>query len=121
MPMTPLARSIYTVLRQQVPAAPNTSPAITYGELVRVLPARFRLTGADDPRLDAALGEIVDACRSKGFPALPAIVVRRDLRVPGAGYYARAHPHAHGDRPTEMLGWVYEFWAVASQTYPARL
>lgn len=79
----------------------------------------------DEPRLarlhDAALGEIVQACRSRGLPALAAIVVRRDLRVPGDKYYAVAHPHARGDRPTEMLGWVYEFWAASSQRFPSRL
>lgn len=127
MRLSMLSRAMYRILRLHALASRVAYASITYAELARELNQNPRVAKAypglshKDTRLDNALGQLVLRCRERGLPALPAIVVRQDLRVPGAKYYGTAHPHARGDRPSEMIAWALEFWAVFGCTYPGRL
>ena len=87
--MSPVARSIYRVLLRRLR---ERKTSITYGALARAVKKHHR-----DPRFHAALGEVAHVCRHRGLPCLPAIVWRADTRRPSDGYYAVAHPRAHGD------------------------
>jgi hypothetical protein len=116
-----LAAAIYDVLRVLVP---NRRAEITYAELVDQLgpmPPPNQDLHARDVRLDAALGELVTACRRRGLPAIAAIVVRDDTRAPGQGYYSIAHAAEAGDTDIAMIAWGHEVQQVRATTYPAHL
>jgi hypothetical protein len=73
-------------------------------------------------QLDMALGEIVLRCHARRLPALPALVVRADTGIPGAGYY----PVAHGlslwpQRLAAALAWAHEVVNVRVTRYPPRI
>src|SRR5690349_19169497 len=89
--MTPLARAIYKELRSHVVRGRLW---LSYTELARLLSPAFPTMHARNRQLYVALGEIVHRCKRRSLPKLPAIVWRRDLRRPGASYYAVAHPRA---------------------------
>lgn len=121
MPLSPLADAIYRILQPRVPAL---SPEITYEDLVARLPALpppYSGVDVQDRRLSDALGEIVIACRAKGLPALAAIVVRKDTRMPGDGYYPVAHPAAGNDRVLQVLAWGNEMLLARKTQFPATL
>ena len=97
--MSVLATAIYAILRTLVP---GPAAEITYEDLVEQLgpmPPPNQDLWPKDNRLNYALGEIVTACRNHESPqpALPAIVVRKDERTPGVGYYPIAHPYVPQD------------------------
>ena len=118
MPLSQLASAIYDILQPMVPS-PNAD--IAYHELVDrlgPLPAPNHDLQSRDPRLDEALGEIVTECRARELPALPAIVVRSDDRIPGPGYYQIAHPDVAHDRALAMIDWGNEVVRVRQTTYP---
>lgn len=111
--MSPLARSIYAILRELVPA-PDAQ--IQYGELC----ARLRNDMSPrSPALAKSLGEIVRACRARGLPALSAIVVQKGSGMPGDGYYGEAHGGM--DLAHAMRAWSDEVAAVRATTYPDEL
>ncbi|MDX9975559.1 MAG: hypothetical protein RBU21_21415 [FCB group bacterium] len=121
MPLSQLASDIYDVLR---PMVPNPTAEITYHDLVTrlgSLPAPNQNLQPRDHRLDEALGEIVTQCRARHLPALPAIVVRSDERVPGPGYYPMAHPDVADDQTQAMIAWGNEIQQVRRTTYPQTL
>lgn len=121
MPLSPLAKAIYDILQ---PRVPSWSPEITYEELVALLPplpAPYTDISVYDPRLSAALGELVAACRTKNLPALPAIVVRKDTGMPGVGYYPVAHPTAGKDRVLQVMAWGNEMLKVKATPFPTTL
>jgi hypothetical protein len=116
-----LAAAIYDILRGMVPA-PRAE--ITYSELVAQLgpmPPPNQDLQARDSRLDAALGELVTACRHRDLPAISALVVRDADRIPGPGYYPIAHPDEAGDMARAMIAWGHEVQRVRATTYPAQL
>lgn len=120
MPLSELAREIYIVLRQRVPAR---KPEITYRELVEALPPLgkpFEDVHWRDPRLDQALADTVHACRARGLPALSAIVVNSETGRPGRRYYGEAHPGVVGDIEQEVA-WARELEQVKTTTYPPEL
>jgi hypothetical protein len=121
MNLSPLAQAIYAILQ---PRVPSWTPEIAYEDLVArlpPLPPPYDDIDVRDPRLSDALGEIVVACRAKKLPALPAIVVRKDTRMPGIGYYPVAHPAAAGDRVQEALAWGNETLVVKKTPFPVTL
>ncbi len=116
-----LAAAIYDILQSLVP---GPSAEITYTELVNRLgpmPAPNQDLQAHDRRLDIALGELVTACRARGLPAIAALVVRDDSRIPGSGYYPMAHPTVANDTARAMIAWGNEVQQVRATTYPAQL
>jgi len=121
MPLSPLADAIYDILQ---PRVPSLSPEITYEDLVARLPALpppYSGVDVQDSRLSDALGEIVTACRAKGLPALAAVVVRKDTKMPGNGYYPVAHPTAGDDRVQQAIAWGNEMLMVRKTRFPATL
>jgi hypothetical protein len=122
MPLSVLALAIYEILRALVP---DPQAEITYQELVNrlgPLPSPNDNLHWRDPRLDAALGELVAACRERGLPAISALVVRAIERNPGHMYYPVAHPveDAQGELAAE-IAWGNEIQRVRQTTYPAQL
>ena len=121
MPLSDLASEIYVVLRQRVP---GSRAEITYEDLVGTLgplPSPNQDLAPRDPRLDAALGEIVVECRRCQLPALSAIVVRKHEGTPGEGYYPVAHPDEAGDKARSMIAWGEEVQSAKQTTYPDEL
>jgi hypothetical protein len=112
--MSPLATTIYRRLRAQLT---KREPPITYGALAASLDLHPR-----SPAFHAALGEVAHVCRHRGLPCLPALVWRADTRRPSDGYFAVAHPRAHGD-VARIAAWEREHDAVlrAAGRYPPRL
>src|SRR5262245_50478954 len=74
----------------------------------------FLTMHARNRRLYVALGEVVDRCRKRSLPAIPAIVWRRDLRRPGASYYPRARPRARTST-RQIAAWRAEHGAVLAR------
>jgi len=121
MPLSQLASDIYDILR---PMVPNPTAEITYHDLVArlgPLPVPNQNLQPRDRRLDEALGEIVTECRARDLPALPAIVVHSEDRIPGPGYYPMAHPQVADDRARAMIAWGNEILQVRRTTYPQAL
>lgn len=119
--LTALAAAIFAVLRNRVP-----SPAgqITYDDLVHrlgALPPPNAGLSARDPRLDAALGELVRACRANNLPAISALVVRADTGQPGVGYYPVADPATANDDALRTIAWGNEMLLVRATNYPTTL
>lgn len=98
--MTHLADAIYDVLRA---TRPSNRREITYTDLISRLPAQFSNIAPDGELLAGALGELVTGCRNKGIPAISAMVIRADTRVPGNGYYPMAHPNEAHDDALRMI------------------
>ena len=120
MALSALATAIYSILQRRVPAA---TPEIPYRELVEALQplgAPYSNLHWRDPRLDQALGDLVEACRAAGLPAISAIVVNGETRRPGRSYYSVAHPDV-ADEMQQEIAWARERDAVASRTYPPTL
>ena len=115
MILSPLAASIYQVLRNRVP---SVKPELAYTELVESLPNPFNTVGPDSEMLAAALGELVTRCRAKGLPAISAMVVRYRERVPGPGYYKMAHPDVAHDPAKAAIAWGHELEKVRVTSYP---
>ena len=112
MPLSKLAQAIYDDLRT------NKSP-VQYRPLVQRLPALsqpFANLHWQDPRLYAALSELVTGCRLAGRPAISALVVN-DSGEPGAGYFSVAHPDA-GDRERRTIAHHDELTRVMAHVYP---
>jgi hypothetical protein len=116
--MSPLAQSIYDVLRIRVPAL---RPELSYADLVAALPNPWNSLPPDGQQLADALGELVRACRSKELPAIAAMVIRHRERVPGPGYYPVAHPDEADDPATAMIAWGNELMQVRKTAYPSTL
>lgn len=78
-----IEQSIYKVLFAQLGRS-RREALIDYGTmgLAVNVPAKY---------LAMPLGEIVHWCRRHGLPALSALVVQKDTRIPGSGYYDAAH------------------------------
>jgi len=121
MPLSTLADAIYQILRHRVP---NVDPSINYETLVSQLPAlpppNQGIRHHDDHRLNDALGEIGLACQAQGLPALSAIVVLNDTRVPSKGYYPTTHPHAV-TTAHQMIACGHECTNASNTTYPPNL
>jgi hypothetical protein len=123
--VSPLAATIYAVLRTLAPC--RGDPRLSYADLLSRLPDRFSHLDLEDPahrdQISQALGEIVLACRARGLPALPALVVRLvegELEYPGVGYHGLAHPEA-ADEIERLAAWGRELEAVKRTTYPETL
>lgn len=58
------------------------NPVITYGELALKISSDF-----NPQNLNVYLGNISDICKENGLPLLSAIVVNKDTRLPGEGFY----------------------------------
>jgi len=117
MPLSDLAEEIYAILRQRVP---SRTPEITYRELVESLPPLgkpFEDVHWRDARLDQALGDIVNACRAAGLPALSAIVVNSETGYPGRQYYPMAYPGVT-DEDQQQIQWANEFEKIKTTTFP---
>jgi hypothetical protein len=118
MPMSRLASRVYRVLRGLVP---DQDAEITYADLVlqlgKMAPPNQDLRPRDK-RLADALGEIVAECRSRKLPVLSAIVVRRQCRTPGPGYFRTVHPDVAHDTARAMIAWGNEVLKVRRKAYP---
>lgn len=118
--MSDLAQAIYAYLRTRTP---SSDPRVSYATLVEqpgIEPFEVR---ARDPRLDAALGEIVLACRAHNLPPLACIVVHEDPDdpYPGRGYFRIAHTAAGDDRELQLEQWIGDFDRTRRQVYPERI
>jgi hypothetical protein len=113
--LSPLAARIYAILRRRVPSSRNAA-TMTYKQIALRVGVSHR-----GPALDRALGELVTRCRSRGLPAIAALVVRADLGIPGAGYYGLAHGIQPRPRPVAALAWAREVVLVCSTSYPTVL
>jgi hypothetical protein len=113
-----LAQEIFDVLRERVPAPSSPAPKITYGDLIRKLPPAYSQLDPNGKLLREALGEIVNHCRERGWPALSALVVNLDKQEPGAGYFKAAHPDVAGDPVKASAAWAKELILVMGHTYP---
>jgi hypothetical protein len=115
-PLTGLSKVIYNVLRLRVPTA-GPAATLTYTQLARQVGVgpRARI-------FHLALGDLVRRCRMRSLPALPALVVRADLGMPGAGYYPTAHRGIHMQhRPRAALAWAREVTEVCHTKFPRSL
>lgn len=112
--MSPLANSIYAVLRRRLHAP---SKSITYKELAAAVSSHPRSS-----KLHAALTEVTEACLSAKLPALPAIVWSATKSRPSSGYYEAAHPRARTDEG-KLAAWEAEHERVLRfvAKFPARL
>jgi hypothetical protein len=117
MPLSLLAEDIYNVLRELVPVPAHKDPRITYGDLIAKLSPSHQLTDARDPRLAAALGDLVRLCKENGWPLISALVVRADTQRPGSGYYEVASPPG-GDALELEIEWAAELMRVKQHVYP---
>lgn len=118
--MNDLAQTIYAYLRTRTP---SLDPRVSYAMLVEqpgIQPFEVR---ARDPRLDAALGEIVLACRAQDLPPLACIVVHDDPDdpYPGRGYFRVAHPGAGENQDAQLEAWIADFDRTRRQVYPERI
>jgi hypothetical protein len=122
MQLSVLALAIYDILRAMVP---DPGAEITYEDLVTQLgpmPPPNQDLHYKDFRLDAALGELVTACRRRGLPAISALVIRKHERNPGDGYYPLAHPAEWAqDRMLAEVAWARERDQASQTTYPQQL
>jgi hypothetical protein len=116
--MSPLAKAIYTLLRQRT-SLPD--PRVTYAELTELLrehSEEFAEVHHRNRQLYAALWEVGDECRRLGVPLLPALVVRSDTRRPGEAYFAGSAA-GRGYRGERIAAWRKELEAVRRTSYPA--
>ena len=121
--MSPLATTVYDVLRSRVPTADE--PRIAYSDLV----AAVRGAGIQDVTLSSgegsnamkkALEEIVEACRARSLPCIVSLIVQSDrgrLGYPGGGYFAYVYPDVK-DKEIRLVLWAKEVEAVKVTTYP---
>ena len=118
--MGDLAQTIYDVLRPFV--ARSERPRITYQDLIDQLPRGYRSLSPRSPELSAALGEIVETCRTHdpSLPAIPAVVVNAGTGRPGPGYYGVAHPGVEGEA-AQRSAWETEVARVPGTAYPLRM
>lgn len=116
--MSPLAHEIY---RQLLRALRAGKPSLTYGELAGAI-SRRHPTHHRSPSFHTALGELTEVCRTRGLPALPAMVWRASGQSPGRGYYTAAHPRARTER-SRREAWEREHADVvrAAATFPPTL
>ena len=91
---------------------------ITYGELCK------KLSFEMNPRvIDRNLGDISFTCKENGLPPISALVVNKDERMPGAGFFAAYCPEKKGDDPLEV--WMdifnkihaYQGWYAVVEAY----
>ena len=60
----------------------QNAPIITYGELAAKISSDF------NPRnLNVYLGNVSEICQENGFPLISSIVVNKDTKLPGDGFY----------------------------------
>jgi hypothetical protein len=114
--MSPLAKSIYQILRKRT-GLPD--PRITYAELageLRDVSDEFEFVTHRSQQLYAALGEVGAKCRRLRLPSLPALVVRADTRRPGAAYFAGAGSPVY--KGEQVAAWRREVDAVRDVKYP---
>jgi hypothetical protein len=112
--MSPLAKAIYTLLRQRT-SLPD--PRVSYAELAGLLREHsdeFAEVHHRNRQLYAALWEVGDECRRLSVPLLPALVVRTDTGRPGEAYFAGG-----GYRGERIAAWRKELEAVRRTNYPA--
>jgi hypothetical protein len=119
MIMSPLAEAVYELLRLRT-GMPD--PRITYGALARDLrdvSDAFETVTHRSRELYVSLDEIGQECRRLGLPPLPALVVRADIKRPGAAYYVPAAPDAVR-RGEPIAAWREDLEAVRRTNYPKR-
>ena len=87
---------LHQARRERVPREPKLSPGgylITYTALIR----RAGVI-AEARQLGGPLAEIGELCSLRGWPPLPALVVRQDSGQPGVGYFRRP-----GSPPVDLV------------------
>lgn len=123
--MTPLANALYQVLRIRTPKPIARKATIGYPELVAEL---FRYEGIPtdlnhhaDPRVDAALLELQEACKLENLPLVTALVLgTQERHSPSEAYFKSAHPQATTP-DAKSAAWEKELREVAMTFYPASL
>jgi hypothetical protein len=125
MHLSHLALAIYELLRMRVP---DSQAQITYQDLALELGPMSSPNESlhwRDARLDAALGELVIACRKRQppLPAISSLVIRAVERNPGPGYYPIAHPaeFQQGGELQALIAWGHEVQRARQTEYPAQL
>lgn len=121
--MTPLGAMVYQVLRLRVPK-PNWRKAVIdhselIAELYRLFPEAPRDLDLRDPRLDAAAVELVAPCQALGLPAISALIIHGDTRLPADSYFAAACPGLTGD--ARRAAWEKTLAEVIVTLYPPKL
>jgi hypothetical protein len=111
--MTGLPLTIYKALRPRAASANR----LTYKQLCLHLATKGRKVHWRSSVLFGALGTIVVECRKRKLGALPALVVRRDTRRPGASYYPVAHKGA-ATRAARIAAWRGELNTISKSKYP---
>lgn len=71
---------------------------ITYGDLVKKLPFDY------NPRnLDKPLGVISSACLANDLPPISSIVVNKDTRLPGEGFYKQFYLNINWQKDMQKI------------------
>ncbi len=82
---------------------------IFYGDLVRGIP---EISGPDSHALHAMLGEMSTQCHAEKMPLLSALVITKDTKRPGKGFYQLAEGLGVGagvrNRDDQDLFWARE-------------
>jgi hypothetical protein len=108
-----LPRWIYNTLRLRVPAERDAA-LMNVQQLTSVAPNELLPMISDEEQLHAAVAEIVDVCRKRNLPALPAILISEEQ--PLEAYSAAAHPEA-ASREARQATWESELQRVLSSVY----
>lgn len=117
MPLSPLAASIYSILRAR---ATTRNAELQYADLVRLLDTAHAAPdglNARDTRLFEALGELITTCQAGALPPISALVYSAEGNMPGIGYFLLAHPKVKSkDKHFEL--WLKDVKAVREATWP---
>lgn len=115
--LTGLPLTIYKLL---IPRAASAK-RITYKQLCLLPKMKKTKVHWRSRVLFGALGTVVKACRKRKLGALPALVVRRDTRRPGASYYPVAHPTAKTRKARRARWWAELSKITTSLPYPPNI
>lgn len=77
----------------------KSNPIITYGEIAKEISTDF------NPRnLDIPLGNISYICKENGLPLISSVVVNKETRLPGEGFYREFYC----EQPMSKWGIIFE-------------
>lgn len=115
-----LAQAAYPVIRHWKIQNRATRTPVSYSELISLLPQAYTSLDPRSGLLAGALGYICERCRAVDVPALSSLVVAKETRRPGSGYY----PAAHGlkeEEPRAIEAWQAEFDRCWKTKHPPEL
>lgn len=106
--------------RRKVPREPKLYPSgylISYTSLIQRAGV-----AVEARRMGGPMTEIARLCEAKGWPPMPALVVRQDAAQPGVGYFRRpGSPKIDLVTHEHLRGWEADAYAcIAFQAMPRR-